>query len=293
MIAASILSGRALAPIEQLISSWKNFQSTKFSYSRLSKLLHDYPVQQKGVKLPRPSGNYSVDSIYVTPPKSTKSIINGISFNITAGEILGIIGPSGSGKTTLARVMTGVWPCQLGTVRLDGAVIYDWDKAELGPAIGYLPQDIELLSGTVAENIARFCEPNSELVIQAAKSVGIHELILKLPAGYETQVGEFGNSLSGGERQRIGLARAIYAEPSVLILDEPNSNLDELGEISLLKTILDAKSRGATCVVITHRDQILKAVDKLLVLVDGEIKLLGQRDKVLTELSRLGNLGVS
>lgn len=293
MIAASILSGRALAPIEQLIGSWKNFQSTKFSYNRLSKLLYDYPVKQKGIKLPRPLGNYSADSIYVTPPKSIKSIIKGVSFNITAGEILGIIGPSGSGKTTLARALTGVWPCQLGTMRLDGAVIYDWDKAELGPAIGYLPQDIELLSGTVAENIARFCEPNSELVIQAAKSVGIHELILKLPAGYETQVGEFGNALSGGERQRIGLARAIYAEPSVLVLDEPNSNLDERGEISLIKTILDAKSRGSTCVVITHRDQILKVVDKLLVLVDGEIKLMGPKDQVLIELSKLGNFGVS
>ena len=293
MIAASILSGRALAPIEQLIGSWKNFQSTKFSYNRLSKLLYDYPVKQKGIKLPRPLGNYSADSIYVTPPKSIKSIIKGVSFNITAGEILGIIGPSGSGKTTLARALTGVWPCQLGTMRLDGAVIYDWDKAELGPAIGYLPQDIELLSGTVAENIARFCAPNSDLVIQAAKSVGIHELILKLPAGYETQVGEYGNALSGGERQRIGLARAIYAEPSVLVLDEPNSNLDERGEISLIKTILDAKSRGSTCVVITHRDQILKVVDKLLVLVDGEIKLMGPKDQVLIELSKLGNFGVS
>jgi len=246
MIAASILVGRALAPVQQVIGVWKSFSSVRSAYERLNGLLAANPVRNAGMELPKPKGDLSVEAVTAAVPGSTVPVLRGVSFAIQAGDVLGVIGPSGSGKSTLARLLVGVWPAGLGKVRLDSADIFSWNKAELGPYIGYLPQDIELFSGSISENIARFGDVDPEKVVLAAKRAGIHELILHFPDGYNTLLGDGGAGLSGGQRQRLGLARAMYGDPSFLVLDEPNSNLDDVGEAALLQAINDLRARGKT-----------------------------------------------
>ena len=224
--------------------------------------------------------------VIFTFPGSKVPVIKGLTFAITAGDVLGIIGPSGSGKSTLARLLVGVWPATAGKVRLDGADVYQWNKDELGPHIGYLPQDIELFAGTISENIARFGEIDPDKVILAAKRAGVHEMILSMPNGYDTLLGDGGGGLSGGQKQRIGLARAMYGDPSLIVLDEPNSNLDDVGEQALLAAIIDLRKRGKTIVVITHRTSIITATNKLLLLREGTLQMFGPTQQVLADLSK-------
>lgn len=286
MIAGSILLGKATGPIDQLIGVWKQWASVKSSYERLNELLSAFPARTPGMELQKPVGALSVETVTAAPPGSTVAIIKGLNFAIQPGDVLGIIGPSGSGKSTLARLLVGVWPAAVGKVRLDGADIYQWNKDHLGPSIGYLPQDIELFGGTVADNIARFGEVDSEKVIMAAKRAGVHEMILHLPKGYDTLLGDGGAGLSGGQKQRLGLARAMYDDPSLLVLDEPNSNLDDVGEQALLIAINDLRQRGKTIVLITHRQSVLAATTKLLLLRDGVAQAFGPRDQVLQALNQ-------
>lgn len=286
MIAGSILLGRAIAPVQLLISVWKQFGSTRSAYERLTKLLENNPEREAGMTLPKPLGNISVENVTAAPPGSKVAVIKGLNFSIAAGEVLGVIGPSGSGKSTLARLLVGVWPSAGGKVRLDGADVYMWNKDELGSHVGYLPQDIELFSGTVSENIARFGEIDADKVILAAKRAGVHEMILNMPEGYDSTLGDGGAGLSGGQKQRLGLARAMYDDPSVIVLDEPNSNLDDIGEQALLAALIDLRQRGKTIVLITHRTSIISVTNKLLLLHDGTAKMFGPTDQVLAELNK-------
>ncbi|TWI64337.1 ATP-binding cassette subfamily C exporter for protease/lipase [Pseudoduganella lurida] len=285
MIAASILVGRALAPVQQVIGVWKSWSSTRSAYERLTSLLQTNPQREAGMELPKPTGHLAVENVSAAPPGVTVPVVRGLSFAIAAGDVLGVVGPSGSGKSTLARLLVGVWPAQVGKVRLDGADIYHWNKAELGPHLGYLPQDIELFSGTIAENIARFGEVDSAKVVEAAKRANVHDMILHLPAGYDTQLGEGGAGLSGGQKQRLGLARAMYGDPSLIVLDEPNSNLDDVGEAALVAAINDLRQRGKTIVLITHRTSAISATTKLLVLRDGGAAMFGPTREVLNALN--------
>lgn len=288
MIAGSILMGKALGPVDLAIATWKQFIAARTSYSRLEELLQAFPERKSGMPLPRPAGHLAVENVVAQVPGKAAGqqvILKGVTFGLAPGEVLGVIGPSASGKSTLARLLVGVWPAASGTVRLDGADVYTWNKAELGPCVGYLPQDIELFSGSVAENIARFTEVDSVAVVEAAQLAGVHEMILRLPNGYDTQIGEGGANLSGGQRQRLGLARALYRMPSLIVLDEPNSNLDEVGERALVQAVLAAKQKGSTVVLITHRPSVLAAVDKLLVMAEGTVKLFGPRDQVWASLN--------
>jgi len=286
MIAASILLGRALAPIDLLIGGWKGFVGARTSYRRLNELLTKIPARPQTMSLPPPTGIVSVESVVVVPPGGTVPTVRGVSFTLSAGEALGLVGPSASGKSTLARAVLGVWPTYAGTVRLDGADICTWNRAELGPCIGYLPQDIELFDGTVAENIARFGPVDSEQAVTAARRAGVHELILRLPKGYDTGIGEAGNALSGGQRQRIALARALYGDPALIVLDEPNSNLDDQGEAALVQAINALKDNGKTVIIITHRPSILANVDKILVLRDGQTQAFGPRQEIMAKFAR-------
>lgn len=286
MIGASILLGRALAPLELLIGSWKGFVGAKSSYQRLVELLSDHPERQPGMALPRPKGILVAENVYVTPPRAQAAVIKGLNFTLGPSEIIGVIGPSASGKSTLARAMVGVWPSHVGKIRLDGVDIYQWNKEEVGPSIGYLPQDVELFDGTIAENICRFGDVDSNKIINAAQACGLHEMILHFPNGYDTRIGEGGGVLSGGQRQRIGLARAIYDNPAFIVLDEPNSNLDDQGEAALVRAVSEMKTRGATVVLITHRTSVLRVVDKLMLLRDGQIQLFGPRDEVLSAIGK-------
>lgn len=285
VIAGSVLLGRALAPIDLIIGSWKGFIAARGQYSRLNEILSKLQSEPVRMALPAPEGNVTVENMIVGAPGSRSAIIKGISFAVQAGTVVGVIGPSASGKSTLARALLGIWPPQHGSVRLDGADISNWDKAELGPYIGYLPQDIELFEGTISENIARFGEVDAELVVQAAKVAGVHDMILLLPDGYDTVIGSDGVNLSGGQRQRIGLARAIYGTPRLIILDEPNSNLDEVGERALSYALEYLKATGATIFVITHRTNILSQLDRLLVMKDGLLSMYGPSEQVIAELS--------
>jgi len=286
MIAGSILLGRAIAPVQLLISTWKQIGSARSAYERLSKLFEQNPAREAGMPLPKPRGVIAVESATAIPPNSKVPVIKSLSFALDAGEVLGVIGPSGSGKSTLARLLVGVWPAASGKVRLDGADVYLWNKDELGPYIGYLPQDIELFAGTVSENIARFGEINADKVILAAQRAGVHEMILNMPDGYDTMLGEGGAGLSGGQKQRIGLARAMYDDPSLIVLDEPNSNLDEVGEQALLNALIDLRKRGKTIVLITHRTSIIGVTTKLLLLQDGMAKMFGPTKQVIEELTK-------
>ena len=286
MIAASILMGRALAPVEMLISVWKQLISARSAYMRLQSLLSDFPARQGAMKLPAPRGNLTVENVIAAAPGSQTPILKGVSFALQPGEALGVIGPSAAGKSTLARLLVGVWPAHAGKVRLDGADVYSWNKEDLGACIGYLPQDVELFDGTIAENIARFADIDAEEVIEASRQAGMHDTILRFPQGYDTPIGTGGSFLSGGQRQRIALARALYCRPAFIVLDEPNSNLDDAGEAALVKAVLAQKAAGRTVVVITHRTSILSAVDKLLLLRDGTVQMWGPRQQVLDTLTR-------
>ncbi len=286
MIAGSILLGRALAPIDLMIGSWKGFISARSQYARLNDILDEQQAEPQRMSLPAPEGHVLVENLIVSAPGSKAPILRNVSFAVPAGSVVGVIGPSASGKSTLARALLGVWAPQHGVVRLDGADINNWDKRELGPYVGYLPQDIELFEGSISENIARFRDVDPEKVIQAAKTAGVHEMILQLQEGYDTVIGTAGVNLSGGQRQRIGLARAIYGNPRLIILDEPNSNLDEVGERALALAIQQLKATGATVFIITHRTSILAQLDRLLVLSNGAIALYGPREKVMAELNK-------
>ena len=286
MIAGSILLGRALAPIDLMIGSWKGFISARSQYSRLNEILDLQQAEPQRMSLPPPEGHVLIENLVVSAPGSKTPILKNIGFAVPAGSVVGIIGPSASGKSTLARALLGVWAPQHGVVRLDGADINNWDKQELGPYVGYLPQDIELFEGSISENIARFGDIDSEKVIAAAKTAGVHEMILQLPDGYDTVIGSDGVNLSGGQRQRVGLARAIYGTPRLIILDEPNSNLDEVGERALAQAIQQIKATGATIFIITHRTSILAQLDRLLVMSAGTIAMYGPRELVMAELNK-------
>jgi ATP-binding cassette subfamily C exporter for protease/lipase len=284
MIAGSILMGRVLGPLELVISVWRQWSGAKSAYERLVDLLDNNPARRIGMSLPAPAGRLTVEAVSAAAPGGRVAVLQGLSFGIDTGDVVGVIGPSASGKSTLARVMVGVWPAAVGTVRLDGADIHQWDKEQLGPHMGYLPQEVELFGGSIAENIARFGQIESDKVIEAARLAGVHDMILRLPQGYDTLVGERGAGLSGGQKQRIGLARALYGNPALIVLDEPNSNLDETGEAALKQAIDNLREAGKTVVLITHRTSIIAATTKLLLLVEGQLKLYGPTAHVLAAL---------
>lgn len=288
MIAASILVSRALAPVELLIGNWRQIISGRSAYARLKELLSAHPAAPARMPLPAPAGAVRLDAVSATAPGGDTPILKGISFAIAPGECVAVIGPSGSGKSTLARVLVGAWKPRAGTVRLDGADLQQWSREALGPHLGYLPQDIELFEGTVAENIARFGPVDSARVVEAARRVGMHEAILRMPRGYDTPVGAGGSVLSGGQRQRVGLARALYGSPGFVVLDEPNSNLDDQGERALAHTLRQLADSGITVVVVTHRLASLGAADKVLVLVEGTVKAFGPRSEVLAAMQGQG-----
>jgi len=286
MIAGSLLLGRALAPIDMLVATWKGYSVAAAQYNRLTELLAKIPAEPSRMALPEPEGNLELEEVTVLPPGARTAAVSRVTFELGSGEMLGIVGPSASGKSTLARAILGIWPTNAGKVRLDGADVTAWGRSDLGPYIGYLPQDIELFDGTIAENISRFRDTDSQEIVAAAKLAGVHELILRLPEGYDTYIGSSGGVMSGGQRQRIALARAVFGKPKLLILDEPNSNLDDQGEKELIKALERIKVSRCTTVVITHRTSILRCVDKLMVLKDGGLAGFGPRDEVLSALTR-------
>lgn len=285
MIAASILVGRAMQPVQQVIGAWKSVGSTRSAYGRLVAILEANPKRDNGMPLPKPRGALAVEAVTASPPGAKAPVVRNVSFALEPGDVLGVVGPSGSGKSTLARLLIGVWPAMMGKVRLDGADIYQWNKAELGPHIGYLPQSIELFAGTVSDNIARFGDVDPEKVVTAAQRAGVHEMILHLPDGYDTKLGDGGAGLSGGQRQRLALARAMYDDPALIVLDEPNSNLDEVGEAALVKAVLELRARGKTIVLITHRQSALNATTKLLMMREGAVAAFGPTQKVLEAIN--------
>jgi ATP-binding cassette subfamily C protein EexD len=285
VIAGSVLLGRALAPLDLLTSTWKGFISARSQYARLNAILDKQRAEPERMELPSPAGNIAVENLVVGAPGSRVPVIKSISFVAAAGTIVGIVGPSASGKSTLAKALMGIWRPQQGVVRLDGADIAQWDKRQLGQHLGYLPQDIELFEGTISDNIARFGVVDAGKVVLAARTAGVHEMILLLPHGYDTMLGDGGGNLSAGQRQRIGLARALYDSPRLIVLDEPNSNLDEAGERALASSLQQAKATGALIFVIAHRASILSQLDSLLVMNAGTIGLYGPREQVLMSLA--------
>ena len=286
MIIGSILGARVLSPIVAIVMQWRSLANAQDAVQRLDQFLKFFPEPQASMPLPPPVGQLSVEGAVAAPPNSQQTILRGISFRLPAGTALAIVGPSASGKTTLARLLTGIWPTIAGKVRLDGADIYAWDKQQLGPYVGYLPQNVELFEGTIAENIARFGEVDMDKVQQAAQIVGLKQLIEKLPAQYDTPIGDEGAFLSGGQRQRVALARAIYGNPKFVVLDEPNSSLDEEGDAALNQTIAYLKAQKTTLIVISHRSQILALMDYMMILVEGQVNAFGPRDEVLKSLAQ-------
>lgn len=285
MIAASILVGRALAPVDMLINVWKQFANARSAYERLNRLLNTHAVRPERMSLPAPKGVLTVQGAMTAPPGTKVLSVRGVTFELQPGQVLGLIGPSGSGKSSLARLLIGVWPCAQGQVRLDGADIYQWSKEDLGPHIGYLPQDIELFAGTIAENIARFSQGNDAAVVEAAQIAGVHELILSQPNGYDTQLGDQGSGLSGGQKQRVGLARALFGYPKLVVLDEPNSNLDDAGQAALAKALRAMQARGSTIVVITHSTAILSVTTHLGLMNQGQLSLFGPTAEVMQKIN--------
>lgn len=284
MIAASILMGRALAPVEAAVGSWRSFVNARLGASRINQLLAATGGSQRYVQLPEPKGALALEGVTAGPPGSHSAILNNVTFAVQAGETVGVIGPSAAGKSSLARVMVGVWPTLAGAVRLDGSELSHYDPDQLGRSIGYLPQDVELFGGTVAENIARLGKVDDVKVIAAAQLAGVHEMIQGLPKGYNTQIGEGGSALSGGQRQRIGLARAIYDMPALVVLDEPNSNLDSDGEAALINAINTLKEAKRTVIVVTHKTNILAVADKIVLMAGGRVQGFGPRDAILSKL---------
>ncbi|MBF8221409.1 type I secretion system permease/ATPase [Halomonas sp. 328] len=285
MIAGAIIMSRALAPIDRLIATWKGVVAARGAYGRLDELLKTIPEEEESMSLPAPLGDVRVEGVTAAPPGELVPTLRGIQLAVRAGEHVGIVGPSAAGKSTLARVLLGIWPPLAGTVRLDGADITRWNREELGPHIGYLPQDIELFEGSIAENIARFGEVDTEAVVAAARKAGVHEMVLALPEGYDTLIGPGGAGLSGGQRQRIALARALYGNPVLVVLDEPNASLDDRGEHALRAAMVALKREGVTLFVISHRVSVLKGMDTLLVLREGQVQLSGPREEVMACLA--------
>ncbi len=286
MIIASILGGRVLAPLVQIVSQWQGVVNVRDAWARLDLMLAALPLRPPNMSLPAPRGALTVETVMAAAPGSQIPILRGVAFALQPGEVLAVVGPSASGKTTLARLLAGLWPAASGKVRLDGVDVFTWDKTELGPHIGYLPQGVELFDGTLAENIARFGEFEPAKVEAAARAVGLHETIMALPKGYDSQIGRDGAMLSGGQRQRVGLARALYGDPVFVVLDEPNSSLDESGDAALASAITQLKSRGTTFVVMTHRTSVLAVADKMLILQEGQSRAFGPRDEVLAALAK-------
>lgn len=285
MIAGTILMGRVLSPIDQVIAVWKQWSVAKQAYQRLDSLLQSFSPVDSGMALPAPKGQVTFEQVSAGPPGKRAATLHQVSFSLQTGEVLGVLGASGSGKSTLARVLVGVWQPLGGTVRLDGADIHRWNRDELGPYIGYLPQDIELFSGSITDNIARFREVDPQQVVEAARLAGVHELILALPQGYDTVLGDNGGGLSGGQKQRVALARALYGGPRLVVLDEPNSNLDTVGESALAQAIAQMKALGTTVILVTHRSSALAQADKLLVMNEGRLQAFGPSQEVLKALS--------
>lgn len=284
MIAASIIVGRALSPIEQAVGQWKGFVGARSAWDRLSVTLNENPENEERMELPAPTGRLSVENASVMPPGGQAPTLRNASFNMEPGSVLGIVGPSAAGKSSLLRGLVGVWPLADGAIRMDGFDLRQWDPKQLGRHVGYLPQDIELFSGTVAENIARFTEYDSADVIQAANLAGVHQMIQGLPNGYDTPIGEVGASLSGGQRQRIALARAVFRNPALLVLDEPNASLDAAGEQALMEAIQHLKASGSAIVFATHKPSLLAVADAIMVINGGVISDVGPRDDMLAKL---------
>lgn len=290
MIMASVFGGRMLAPLVQVVTQWRAVANVRDAWSRLDSLMQQVPYREPSMSLPPPKGHLAVEQVVASAPGRSQAnqspILKGVAFTLEPGEVLAVVGPSASGKTTLARLLVGLWPTNSGKVRLDGADVFTWEKQELGPHMGYLPQGVELLDGTLAENIARFGDVSMTKVEAAARLVGLHESILALPKGYESPVGRDGAMLSGGQRQRVALARALYDDPVFVVLDEPNSSLDEAGDAALASAISEMKARGTTFVLMTHRTSVLAVSDKMLILSDGTQQAFGPRDEVLAALSK-------
>ena len=286
IIAGSILGARALAPVDLAIANWRGFVGARQSWQRLSKLLGHLPPQTAPMPLKPPAHTLVVQNAAVTPPGQHKIVCQDVNFTLQAGKALGVIGPTASGKSSLARLLVGVWAPGRGTVRLDGATLDQWSPEALGRHIGYVPQDVELFNGTVAQNISRFDDPpDPDAVIAAAQAAGVHDLIINLPDGYETVVGEQGSALSAGQGQRIALARALYRDPFLVVLDEPNSNLDAEGDEALTRAILGLRARGAITVVVAHRPSAIAGVDYILIMAKGRQQQFGPKEEVLTRLA--------
>ncbi len=285
LFGASFLVARALAPVDNAISTWRSVISARLAYRNLQQLLERAPAVSKGMALPEPRGSMAVERLVYAPPGAETPTLRGISFSLRAGEVLGLVGPSAAGKSTLARCLTGAWSPVSGHVRMDGADIAAWHAAGAGDHIGYLPQDVELFAGTIRDNIARLHDADPAAVVEAAKLVGLHEAIMRLPNCYDTDIGESGVKLSGGQCQRLGLARALFGEPKLVVLDEPNSSLDSEGELALIEAIARLKARGATVIIIAHRPSILQHADKILMLRGGMVESFGPRSEIMPTLS--------
>jgi ATP-binding cassette subfamily C exporter for protease/lipase/ATP-binding cassette subfamily C protein EexD len=286
MIATTVLLGRAVAPVEQLVGSWRMLIDARAAYRRLLELSKDFEQEEPRLAMPRPEGRVAVENMSYRVRGSDTQILSGIALSLAPGEALAVIGPSAAGKSTLARLLTGVWAPTVGSVRLDGADVSYWPREQLGPWIGYVPQDVELFDGSVAANIARLAEVESEAVVAAARRANAHEMILTLPQGYDTPVGEHGARLSPGQRQRVALARALYGDPRLVVLDEPNSNLDGAGEIALAQALSALRKEGVTSVVVTHRPSLIAHVDKILVLAAGRIQQFGPAGQVMKAMQQ-------
>lgn len=285
MIAGSIILGRALAPIQMIIGQWRGFNAARDAYGRLNAFYDVMPEDTDNTQLPAPTGSLAVENVIAGPPGAQTAVLAGLNFAVKPGQGLGVIGPSAAGKSTLARLLVGIWMPQKGAVRLDGATFDQWDRDEIGKYIGYLPQDVELFDGTIGENIARFnATATDESIVAAARWAGVHELILRLPEGYDSKIGEGGVVLSGGQTQRVALARALYGEPALIVLDEPNASLDAEGDAALTKAIAEARKRGKTVIVMAHRPSAIAAVDMLLMLRDGKQEAFGPKEEVIKQL---------
>jgi ATP-binding cassette subfamily C exporter for protease/lipase len=293
MMVASILGGMVLRPLAQLVAQWRMVVNVRDAYQRLEGVLSYFPPKADSMPLPAPRGVLTVEAVVATAPGSPTPILRGVSFALSPGECLMLIGPSASGKTTLARLIMGLWPATNGKVRLDGADVFNWKKEELGPHLGYLPQTVELFDGTLAENVARFGVIDLDEVQRVITQVGLEEMVAQLPQGLDTRIGEDGAVLSGGQRQRVALARAIYGRPKLLVLDEPNSSLDDAGEQALMNTLQSLKAQGSSVLLITHRTSVLPLADKLLMLREGQVAMFGARDEVLAALQKAQTEGQS